>query len=125
MDDIIILSDSKEQLHRWKDAIEQFLRDELELELNRKTTIRPITVGVDFVGFRIWTTHRRLKRSTARKILRRFSGMCDLLTQGEISRERFDRVTASWAGTMSHGDTAGLRHKLNTVYTEKVLRRAA
>lgn len=125
MDDIIILSDSKEQLHQWKDAIEQFLRDELELELNRKTTIRPISVGVDFVGFRIHTTHRRLKRSTARKIIRHFSGMCDLLTQGEISRERFDRVTASWAGTMGHGDTKGLREKLNRIYIDKVLQRAA
>lgn len=125
MDDIIILSDSKEQLHRWKDAIERFLRDELELELNKKTTIRPISVGVDFVGYRLYSTHRRLKRSTARKILRRFSGICDLLNQGAMSRERFDRVTASWAGILEHGDTAGMRCKLNTIYTEKVLRRAA
>lgn len=125
MDDIVILSDSKEQLHGWKDAIERFLRDELELELNRKTTIRPISVGVDFVGYRLYATHRRLKRSTARKILRRFSGMCDLLNQGAISRERFDRVTASWSGILEHGDTAGMRHQLNTIYTAKVLRRVA
>ena len=125
MDDIVILSDSKEQLHRWKGEIQRFLWEELELELNRKTTIRPISVGVDFVGYRLFSTHRRLKRSTARKILRRFSGICDLLNQGAMSRERFDRVTASWAGILEHGDTAGMRCKLNSIFTEKVLRKAA
>jgi retron-type reverse transcriptase len=125
MDDIIILSDSKEQLHQWEEEIRRFLWEELELELNQKTTIRPISMGVDFVGFRIWTTHRRLKRSTARKIIRRFTGMCDLLKQGAMSREHFKRVTASWAGTMGHGDTKGLREKLNRIYIDKVLHRAA
>lgn len=125
MDDVIILSSSKEQLHQWKAEIERFLNVELELQLNSKTAIRPISMGVEFVGYRIFTTHRKLKRSTARKILRRFSGMCDLLNQGVMSREHFDRVTASWSGILEHGDTAGMRCKLNAIYTEKVLRRAA
>lgn len=41
MDDIIILSDSKEQLHMWKDEIQKFVETTLRLSLNQKTCIRP------------------------------------------------------------------------------------
>lgn len=43
MDDIIILSDSKEQLHMWKDEIQKFVETTLRLSLNQKTCIRPIS----------------------------------------------------------------------------------
>lgn len=36
MDDIIILSDSKEQLHMWKDEIQKFVETTLRLSLNQK-----------------------------------------------------------------------------------------
>ena len=50
MDDIIILSDSKEQLHMWKDEIQKFVETTLRLSLNQKTCIRPISQGIEFVG---------------------------------------------------------------------------
>lgn len=43
MDDIIILSDSKEQLHMWKAEIQKFVETTLRLSLNQKTCIRPIS----------------------------------------------------------------------------------
>lgn len=121
MDDIIILSDSKEQLQAWKKEIEVFLRERLRLALNKKTAIRPISMGIDFVGYRIWTTHRLLKRQTARKIIRRFTGICRLLAAGEITQERFERITASWSGIMQHCDSMGLRSKLDVIYMQIVL----
>lgn len=39
MDDVIILGQDKETLHRWKAAVETFLREELALDLNSKTSI--------------------------------------------------------------------------------------
>ena len=39
MDDFVILSPDKEQLRNWLARIEQFLREELKLEFNPKTTI--------------------------------------------------------------------------------------
>lgn len=53
MDDIIILSDSKEQLHMWKTEIQKFVETTLRLSLNQKTCIRPISQGIEFVGYRI------------------------------------------------------------------------
>ena len=57
MDDVIILGQDKETLHRWKAAVETFLQEELALDLNSKTSIRPVRQGVEFVGVRIWPTH--------------------------------------------------------------------
>lgn len=54
MDDVIILCNSKLQLRIWKDQIEQFLLQELELHLNKKTCIRPIGQGIEFVGYPKW-----------------------------------------------------------------------
>ena len=46
MDDIIILFDDKRQLAEWKDEIEAFLNDNLHLDLNKKTAIRPVALGI-------------------------------------------------------------------------------
>lgn len=59
MDDIIILSDSKEQLHMWKAEIQKFVETTLRLSLNQKTCIRPISQGIEFVGYRIWPHYVR------------------------------------------------------------------
>lgn len=116
MDDIIILLDDKAELHRLKDDIELFLMNELRLDLNRKTSIRPCRLGVEFCGFKIWTTHRKMKRPTARKIARHVKGMSRLLRAGAISRETFDRAAASYRGILKHCDSFGLRRKLNALY---------
>ncbi len=118
MDDVIILSDSKEELNRWKTEIDAFLRDALRLNLNKKTAIRPISLGVDFVGYRIWATHRKLKKSTARKIIRKVQALCLRLAAGEISRAEFDRKAASYNGVLRHCDSHGLRDALNDMYTK-------
>lgn len=53
MDDFIILHHDKQHLHRVKMEIEHFLNNSIKLHLNSKTCIRPISVGVEFVGFRM------------------------------------------------------------------------
>lgn len=118
MDDMIILHQDKAELAEFKDEIEGFLRDNLQLELNKKTAIRPVALGVDFVGYRIYATHRKLKKSTAYRIMHRMKTLSVQLAAGEISREEFDRVAASYKGVMSHCNSYGLRQRLNETYKE-------
>lgn len=120
MDDIIILSDSKRKLADWKDEIEIFLSDNLHLDLNKKTAVRPITLGIDFVGYKIWATHRKLKQQTARRMIRHVAVMSEMLANEEMSREAFDRVTASYKGVLQHCNSYGLRAKLNSIYQNSV-----
>jgi len=116
MDDVIILSDDKEQLGRWKQEIAEFLFTELHLDLNDKTAIRPITLGIDFVGYKMWATHRKLKKQTARRMIRHFKVQCEMLAAGELSKDIFERVTASYKGVLEHCNSYGLRTKLNGIY---------
>lgn len=64
MDDVIRLSQSKEELHEIKERISKFLDEELQLALNKKTCIRPVSMGIQFVGLHIWSTHRTVRKST-------------------------------------------------------------
>ena len=116
MDDVIILSNDKRELGVWKDEIEVFLKDNLRLDLNKKTAIRPIALGIDFVGYKIWATHKKLKTQTARRLIRHVAAMSDMLAKGEMSREAFDRVVASYKGVLKHCNSYGLRTKLNAIY---------
>lgn len=118
MDDVIILLDSKEELHRIKAEIEAFLRDFLHLDLNKKTAIRPCSLGLEFCGFKLWPTHRKLKKQTARRIIRHVKKMCQLMQGGEITRKQFDRAAASYRGVMKHCNSFGLRRKLNAIYLQ-------
>ena len=49
-------------------------------------------LGVDFVGFRIFPTHRRLRRQNVRRAFRRMRNLRDAYRAGEIP---LDRVNAS------------------------------
>lgn len=116
MDDVIILLNDKKELHRIKSEIEIFLKENLHLDLNKKTVIRPITLGIDFVGYKIWATHRKLKKQTARRMIRKVRTMCRQVYDGQLPKQSFDRSAASYRGTLLHCNSHGLREKLNSIY---------
>lgn len=116
MDDIIILHNDKKYLHEIKATIENFLNDELRLQLNKKTAIRPINVGIEFVGFRIYSTHKKLKRKSLRRIKKRVKQLIWQYTNGHIERERLQCSFQSFKGLMKHFNSYGLRNKLNAIY---------
>ncbi len=121
MDDVIILAPDKQALHSWKANIEYFLNNELALDLNNKTTIRPVSMGVEFVGVRIWTTKMKLRKSTVRRIKREFKKICRRLVAGSLTRESFERRVASINGLLEHTDTYKLRTRLNEIYQREVI----
>ena len=64
MDDVVLFSNEKSQLHAWKAAIGEFLGARLRLLLHpRKSFIFPTGIGIDFCGFILFPTHRRLRRN--------------------------------------------------------------
>jgi RNA-directed DNA polymerase len=112
MDDIIILSDDKRQLHQVKEDIEIFLKEKLALDLNKKTAIRPISCGIEFVGFRIWPTHRKLKKGTAKKIKRQVKKLQEAYEDGSIDFERVNASMQSYLGVMKHFNSYNFKTKL-------------
>lgn len=112
MDDGVILSDSKTQLAEYLGQIALFLSEKLRLELNKKTRIAPCDSGIEFVGYRIWPTHRILKRQTARRMMRYAKGLRDMQVSGAIGSTYFAGYLASISGTLKHCDSMGLRTKI-------------
>ena len=98
MDDVIILGPDKETLHRWKAAVETFLREELALDLNSKTSIRPVRQGVEFVGVRIWPTHMKLRKSTVRRIKREVRKISALYAAGDMKQQDFTGALPALGG---------------------------
>ena len=69
MDDICIYSDSKEEL--WK--ILAFIREEfdkLKLTIKPNYVVKPVTCGIDFVGFVYHPNHIRLRKSTKKRFVK-------------------------------------------------------
>ena len=51
-DDMILLSNSTNQLECWRQNIEEYATKRLKLQLNKKAThIAPVNNGIDFLGF--------------------------------------------------------------------------
>jgi len=112
MDDIIILHQDKRYLHEVKDEIETFLWDNLRLNLNKKTAIRPISQGIEFVGFRMFATHRKLKKTSVKKMKSRLKYVRAAFERGEIDAESLRATEASYLGVMKHFNSHGLRRAL-------------
>jgi len=119
MDDVIILG-QKEELLRWKAEIETFLLEELRLDLNSKTAIRPLHGGVEFVGVKIHPTHAKLRKSTTGRMKREVREMCEQYAAGRLTEEKLERRAASIRGLLDHTESETLRWRLNEIYREKV-----
>lgn len=123
MDDVIILHDSKKHLERVKNQIADFLAKNLHLQLNNKTCIRPTSMGAEFVGFRVWSTHVILRRKTARKMVKRLQYVFAAYHMGEIDRDAMERTVASYRGILQHFNSHGMADKLNDIYRREVMGR--
>lgn len=66
MDDVVIFSSSKEELHEIHKKVTAYLRDYLHLNIKGNYQIFPTKVrGVDFVGYRFFGEYTLLRKSTA------------------------------------------------------------
>jgi RNA-directed DNA polymerase len=120
MDDWIILHNDKSRLQRIKAQIADYLNQHLALQLNTKTNVFPAAQGINFLGYRIWATHRLLRKSSAKRMKHRLKTFEQGYTNGTIELEHITASVMSWLGHASHADTYNLRNKL---FADFILRR--
>lgn len=71
-DDFVILYHTKSELEKLLSKIDNFLGEELKLELHPdKVYIKTLSSGIDFLGWVHFSDHRVLRNSTRRRIFRR------------------------------------------------------
>lgn len=112
MDDFIIVHHDKAHLQRLRVQIEAFLAQRLRLKTNSKTQVFPVALvrgrALDFLGYRIWTTHRRLRKSSISRITQTIKRLRGLYATGRVSPERIGQSIKSWLAHASHADANGL-----------------
>lgn len=112
MDDIIILWPDKKELRQIQSEIEIFLNEQLHLELNNKTCIRPVWLPVTFVGAQITATTIRMRKSTRKRMFRRIKFIKHLFEAGHITFEKVNNTMQSYFGLIQHFTDGNLLRKI-------------
>jgi len=112
VDDFLLFSDDKAQLHAWRATIiEQLAALRLTLHEN-KAQVAPVKSGIPFLGFRLFPTHRRLKQRKGIHFQRRFKSMLRQLAVGDLSIDQLHASVRGWINHVRYGDTYGLRRAI-------------
>lgn len=119
MDDMIVLSDSKDELHGYQRLIAGYLRDNLQLDLNNKTCIRPTTLGIDFLGYKVWSTHIKLRKSTSLRVKRHLKRLSEQYAAGTKNLDEIKEVVSSYHGMLKHCNSYNLRCKISDSFVLK------
>ena len=113
MDDFIIVHHDKDHLHRRRAQLEAFLQTRLRLRTNSKTQVFPVGLlrgrALDFLGYRIWPTHRKLRKSSIVRIKHTLRKLHTLYSAGLIGLERVGQSVRSWVEHARHANTWLLR----------------
>jgi hypothetical protein len=116
VDDVVLLSEDPAQLLAWRDALGEFLRRVLRLEL-REPLPEPAALGrgVDFVGWKTWWSHRvvrrqtlgnlqaRVRRFARRRVRRAFAAEATRIDLAARPLAELHASLASHAGYLRHG----------------------
>lgn len=113
MDDLVVLGDSSTHLHAVKTSIEQFSREKLGLRFS-KWCVQPAHRGVNFLGYRIWHSHKLLRRDSVTRARRKIAAY---RAAGDLPRLR--AFLAAWLGHAQWADSANLIKSLGLVRIER------
>jgi retron-type reverse transcriptase len=112
MDDFVVIGGDKAALNGLRQDITEFLAEKLALGMNSKTKIFAAAQGVDFLGYRIWATHRLLRKGSIKRMKHALRHFIRLYAGGDITLGRINASVQSWLGHCSHADTYNLRKRL-------------
>lgn len=108
-DDIVILSSDKEFLHKVLICIKLYLREVLKLEVKTNYRIFPVSQGIDFVGYMIYSNKIRLRKSIKIRLLK----LLNRYMRGEVSYNEFHKRFASYKGWLKYTTDKRLIYYIN------------
>ena len=107
VDDFLLFGESKCQLWEWREAIVRRLEC-FRLTIHDEIAFpRPVKVGIPFLGFVVFPTHRRLKRRKGISYQRHLKRLLK-----DASQEKIRASVQGWLNHVRYGDTYGLRKTL-------------
>ncbi len=102
MDDIVVLGNDKDELMDCFLKLSDYSINELELRIG-KWQVSPVSRGINFLGYRIWPTHKLLRKDSVTRAKRKISRYVE---SGDD--EALRKFTASWRGHAQWADSHNL-----------------
>lgn len=114
MDDVVILGNDKEELFDVYQQLCVFSESTLDLKIG-KWCVAPTSRGINFLGYRIWDTHKLIRKDSVTRAKRKIK-----MYKEHGEQEKLDKFIASWSGHAKWADTHNLlkwlgeKHAINT-----------
>ncbi len=109
MDDFVLFHDSKAVLKEFRKRIIEYLQG-LRLVLNpSRQFIAPTRVGLDFLGYRIFLTHRLVRKQTIYRYTRRLKEIVAEFRGGVVPYTKLKASLFAWFGHIKWTNSYNLR----------------
>lgn len=118
-DDFILLHNDRGLLREALQEIRKWLAG-LRLELHdTKAFVKPVRAGLTFLGYRIWPTHRLLRKDNVRRFRRRVRWMRKAYARRAINLCDIKPRLISWVAHARHANSRRLLRRLSREWTFK------
>lgn len=113
-DDFIVVSSDAAYLKTLIPAIQGFLSERLALNLHpKKTVIRKLGQGIDFLGYTIFLHHRLVRTKTKQRIFRKLKLKTQEFKADKIDGKKLGQSLQSYHGVLSHANAHRLQEQMD------------
>ena len=112
MDDAVLMRKTKEETKQDLENIKEFLREQLKLELNKKTQIFKNKQGINFCGYKINEYRLKMRDKGKRKLKKKVKELKQKIKQGKTSSKEAKRYLAGHLGYMKIANVKNLKESL-------------
>ena len=112
MDDLVALVGTKEEAIEKLEKIRKFLKENLDLELNKKTQIFKSIQGVNFCGYKINEYRLKIRDKGKRKLKQKVKHLTKQVKQGKISSKEAHKYLAGHLGYIKIANVYTLENNL-------------
>jgi RNA-directed DNA polymerase len=113
VDDFALFADDRNLLIHARPEIETYLGSQLRLKIHPiKSQIFETSYGANFLGFRIFSEHIRVRSYNLKRGKRRLKQLSIDYQNGKITKQQIQQSVQSWIAHLKQGDTWQLRQKI-------------
>lgn len=117
LDDSIVIVKTKKEAKEALEKIQKFLKEKLQLELNKKTQIFKGKQGVNFCGYKINEYRMKLRDKGKRKLKKKIKYLKYEIRMGRMTSKEAHKYLAGHKGYIKYANVNTLVSKL--FYTEE------
>jgi len=119
-DDFVIFGNNKEELKKLLNWIKDYVGFSLDLKLS-KGSVFPVSQGVDFLGYRHFPNKILLRKTTAKRVRKRFKELPIKLQTGKITLDQYRSSIASSEGWMKWANTHNFKQSIELQKLKEIL----